>query len=257
MVMHTTLWVAGLAVLGIVVSAQDSSPPSPAGSGAAGRQQLLPTGTLRAGINAGNALTRAVGAQLARELARRLGAEAVLVEYPTPGAVTDAVGKEWDVAFIAADPERTGTLAFTPAYVELDATYLVRDASIRTVADVDRAGATIATGRTSAYTFVLRRELKSAEMVFPTEQEALAGLQAGTITALAGLRFGLLEIAARVPGIRVLPDNITRAQQAIAVPRANAAALAYVTAFVAEVKNNGFVADAIRKTGLTGASVAP
>jgi hypothetical protein len=145
MVMHTTLWVAGLAVLGIVVSAQDSSPPSPAGSGAAGRQQLLPTGTLRAGINAGNALTRAVGAQLARELARRLGAEAVLVEYPTPGAVTDAVGKEWDVAFIAADPERTGTLAFTPAYVELDATYLVRDASIRTVADVDRAGATIAT----------------------------------------------------------------------------------------------------------------
>jgi polar amino acid transport system substrate-binding protein len=251
MPMQTTVWVAGVALLGAVALAQDISAPDQR------RQQLVPTGRLRAGINAGNALTRAVGAQLARELARRLGAEAVLIEYPTPGAVTDAVGKEWDVAFVAADPERTSTIAFTPAYVELDATYLVREAAIRTVTDVDRAGARIATGRTSAYTFVLRRELKRAELVFPTEAEAIAGLQAGTITALAGLRFGLLEIAARVPGTRVLADNITRAQQAIAVPKANTAALAYVTAFVAEMKTNGFVAGAIRQTGLTGARVAP
>ena len=244
---HTSLWVAGLILMGTVVSAQES-----------GRQQLLATGKLRAGINAGNALTRAVGAQLARELARRLGAEAVLIEYPTPGAVTEGVGKDWDVAFIAADPERAGAIAFTPAYVELDATYLVRDDSpVRAVADADRAGARIATGRTSAYTFVLRRELTRAELVFPAEEDAIAGLRAGTITALAGLRFGLLEIAARVPGMRVLSDNITRAQQAIALPKANTAALAYATAFVAEVKANGFVAGAIRQTGLTGASVAP
>jgi ABC-type amino acid transport substrate-binding protein len=222
------------------------------------RQQLLTTGRLRAGINAGNALTRVVGTQMARELARRLGTEAVLIEYPTPGAVTEGVGRDWDVAFIAADPERTGAIAFTPPYVELDATYLVREASpIRAVADVDRTGAKIATGRTSAYTLVLRRELTRAELVFPTEQDAIAGLQAGTITALAGLRFGLLEIAKRVPGLRVLPGNITRAQQAIALPKANTAALAFVTAFVADVKANGFVAGAIRQTGFTGARVAP
>jgi polar amino acid transport system substrate-binding protein len=244
---HTSLWLAALTVLGVVVSAQESS-----------RQQLLPNGRLRAGINAGNALTSAVGAQLARELARRLGAEAVLIEYPDPGKVTEGAGRDWDIAFIAADPERTAAIAFTPPYVELDATYLVRDAStIRAVAGVDRAGATIATGRTSAYTLVLRRQLTRAALVFPTEADAVAGVQAGTITALAGLRFALLEIAARAPGTRVLADNITRAQQAIAVPKANTAALAFVTAFVAEVKANGFVAAAIRQTGLTGASVAP
>jgi polar amino acid transport system substrate-binding protein len=244
---HTPLLVTGLALVGAVVSAQEPH-----------RQQLLSTGKLRAGINAGNALTRVVGAQLARELARRIGAEAVLIEYPTPGAVTDGVGKEWDVAFIAADPERAGAIAFTPAYVELDATYLVRDISaIRAVTDVDQAGATIATGRTSAYTLVLRRELKRAGLVFPSEDEAIAGIQAGTITALAGLRFGLLQIAARTPGTRVLPDNITRAQQAIGIPRANTAALAYVTSFVADVKANGFVAAAIQQTGLPGARVAP
>jgi hypothetical protein len=58
-------------------------------------------------------------------------------------------------------------------------------------------------------------------------------------------------------GTRVLAGNITRAQQAIAVPKANTAALAYVTAFIAGVKKSGFVAGAIRQTGLTGASVGP
>ena len=238
---------AALAVLSAVLSAQDP-----------GRQQLLATGKLRAGINAGNALTRTVGAQLARELARRLGAEAVLIEYPTPGAVTAGAGSEWDIAFIAADPGRTETIAFTPAYVELDATYLVRgDSAIRAVPDVDRAGSVIATGRTSAYTLVLSRELEAATLEFPSEEAAIAGLQSGTITALAGLRFVLLQIAARVPGTRVLPDNITRAQQAVAVPKANTAALAYVTSFVADVKKSGFVAAAIQQTGLAGARVVP
>lgn len=242
----TSLGVAGLMLLSAIVSAQDPS-----------RQQLLPTGRLRAGINAGNALTQAVGAELARELARRLGTEAVLIEYPTPGAVADAVGREWDIGFIAADRDRQAAIAFTPAYVELDATYLVRDASIRTVADVDRDGATIATGRTSAYTLVLRRELKRAELVYPSEADAIAGIRAGTITALAGLRFVLLDVAGRAPGTRVLPDNITRAQQAVAVPKANAAALTYVTTFVAEMKASGVVAAAIARTGLAGARVAP
>jgi polar amino acid transport system substrate-binding protein len=243
---HTSICVVGLTLLGVAVSAQEPL-----------RQQLFPNGTLRAGINTSNALTQVVGAQLARELARRLGIDVVLVEYPNPGAVADGVGKDWDIAFIAADPDRTAAIAFTPAYLELDATYLVRDASIRRVADADRAGAKIATGRTSAYTLVLRRQLTRAELVFPSEQDAIAGLQDGSISAFAGLRFNLLQLATRVPGTRVLDDNITRAQQAIAVPKDNRAALAYMTAFVADVKKNGFVAGAIQKTGLPGASVAP
>jgi polar amino acid transport system substrate-binding protein len=243
----STAWIAaGLALAGVAAFAQEPF-----------RQQLSPTGTLRAGINASNALTQVVGAQMARELARRLGVGVTLVEYPNPGAVGDGVGKDWDIAFIAADPDRMAAMAFTPAYLELDATYLVRDPSIRRVADADRAGAKIATGRTSAYTLVMRRQLSRAELVFPSEQEAIAGLHDGSIAAFAGLRFNLLQIAARVPGTRVLDDNITRAQQAIAVPKENRAALTYVTSFVADVKRSGFVADAIQKTGLPGASVAP
>jgi polar amino acid transport system substrate-binding protein len=242
---HAASLMIGLVLMSTLVSGQDEA-----------RGQLLPTGSLRVALNAGNALTRVVGAELARELARRLKTEAVFREYPNPGAVTDAVGTGWDVAFIAADPDRAAAIAFTPPYVELDATYLVRnDSSIQRVGDADRAGAKIATGRTSAYTLVLRRELKRAELVFPAEDEAVSGLQSGTIAALAGVRFSLLDIAARTPGTRVLTDNITRAQQAIAVPRANRAALDYVTSFLADVKNSGFVAEAIKRTGLAGATV--
>src|SRR3954454_22649795 len=127
------------------------------------RRQLLPTGKLRVGLNSGNLLTRQVGTAIGRDLAGRLATDAVFVEYPTPGAVTDAVGKEWDIAFVAADPERMAAIAFTAPYVELDATYLVRDNSgINTVADADRAGVTIATAPTAAYTQVLKRDIRRA-----------------------------------------------------------------------------------------------
>jgi polar amino acid transport system substrate-binding protein len=222
------------------------------------RQQLLPTGKLRVGINSGNQLTRVVGRDLARELARRLGTEVVFIDYATPGLVGDAVGKELDIGFIAADPDRAKALAFTPAYVELDATYLVRgDSSIRRTADADRAGVTIATGATSAYTLFLRRELRSGRLVIMNGTEANAALQSGSVDAVAGLRDALLQSAMQVAGSRVLPDNFTRAQQAMAVPIANTAALAYLTAFLQDVARSGFVAAAVQKTGFIGASVPP
>jgi len=220
------------------------------------RRQLLPTGKLRVGLNSNNLLTTQVGKEIGRHLAQRLGTEAVFIEYPTPGAVTDAVGKEWDIAFVAADPERMGAIAFTPPYVELDATYLVRgDSDIKSVADADRPGVTIATAATAAYTLVLKRDIHRASLVFPSNDDALSGLQAGTVTAVAGLRDTLTRNAARIPGSRVVADNFTRAQQAIAVPKANAAALAYLTSYLQELKQSGFIADAVRKTGFAGASV--
>lgn len=220
------------------------------------RRELLTDGTLRVGINANNPLTRAVGAELARELARRLGANLTLTEYPSPGAVVAAVGTGWDIAFVAADPDRAAAIAFTPPYVELDATYLVTASSpIRSVADVDKAGVSIATAPTAAYTLVLRRELALAGLVPLDADEATAALLAGKVNAVAGLRFTLLETAARVPGTRVLPDTFTRAQQAIAVPRARTAALRYLTAFVEDVTRSGLVAAAITRTGLAGARV--
>src|SRR5205085_5285565 len=156
---------------------------------------------------------------------------------------------EWDVAFVAADPERMATIAFTPPYVELDATYLVPGGSdIRSVADADRSGITIATAATAAYTLVLKRDIRQATLVFVSNDDALERLQSGKVQAVAGLRDALLRSASRVPGAKVLPDNITRAQQAVAVPKANGAALAHLTSYLSNLKRSGFIADAVRKT---------
>src|SRR5262245_48487382 len=203
----------------------------------AAHKQLMPTGKLRVGLNYGNQLlvgrdrTRPEGVaiDLARELGRRLGTEVVFVGYATPGEVTEGVAKDWDIAFVAADPDRAQAIAFTPPYLEIDATYLVPAASTgRTVNDMDRAGAKIATGATSAYTLYLRRALKQAQLVLLANDAAVDALQAGSVDAIAGLRFALLQSAPRVPGSRVLADTFTRAQQAVAVPKANTAALAYL-----------------------------
>jgi polar amino acid transport system substrate-binding protein len=219
---------------------------------------LLPTGKLRVGINTGNQLTRVVSKEIARELATRLRVEAVFVEYPSPGAVADGVGRQWDVAFIAADPDREAAIAFTPPYVELDAAYLVTAASpIRSLADIDRRGVRIATGATSAYTLVLKRELKQAELVFLGTDEAVKALAAGTVQAVAGLRFDLAARASADPAVRVLNETFARAQQAVALPKANTAALAYVTEFLADAKRRGTIAASITRTGLTGATVVP
>jgi polar amino acid transport system substrate-binding protein len=219
------------------------------------RQQLVPTGTLRAALNTGNPLTRAVGAEIARELARRLGVETVLVEYPSPAALIDAA-KEWDIGFVAADPDREGVVQFTSPYVELEATYLVPgNSSIKTTADVDRPGIRIATGAGSAFTLVLKRDIKHAELMFAGNEDAFKALQEGRAHAMAGLRFNAMEWTSRVPGSRVLADSFARAQQAIAVPSGRPAARAYLESFIDELRRSGMIAAAIQKTGLAGARV--
>src|SRR3989454_12825966 len=85
--------------------------------------ELAPTGTLRAAINFGNTVLaqkdpasgepRGVSADLARELARRLGVPIDFRIYDAAGKVTaDATRGAWDIAFVARDPERAKDIEF-------------------------------------------------------------------------------------------------------------------------------------------------
>src|SRR5689334_22559635 len=98
------------------------------------RTELAPTGILRAGLNRSNFLLvtkgspdsdpRGVASDMARELARRLDVAVTFLNFKSPGEMADAV-KTWDVAFLGAEPARANEIDFTPAYVEIEATYLV------------------------------------------------------------------------------------------------------------------------------------
>src|SRR5262249_36273491 len=234
------------------------------------RSELAPTGTLRVGINHGNFLLvtpgssgtdpRGVAPDLARELARRLGVPVSFVRYETAGTMADAVRTGgWDGAFLGAEPQRANEIAFTAAYLEIPATYLVPAGSpITTIAEVDREGVRIAVAEKSAYELYLSRNITRARLV------RVQGLDGSfqvfvneKLEALSGLRPRLLMDVAKLPGARVLDGQFSAVQQAIGTPRAREAGAAYLRAFVEQVKSAGFVADAIARNAVQGVSVAP
>src|SRR5438034_1096590 len=79
----------------------------------------------------------------------------------------------------------------------------------------------------------------------------------GKVEALAGLRQGLIGLAAKHPGSRILDGQFFGVQQAVGVPKGREAGVQYLRGFVEEAKASGLVARAIERTGAHGVSVAP
>ena len=232
--------------------------------------ELAPTGKLRAGINFSNLLLvnkdggdgapRGVVIEVARELARRLSAPLKIVGFESPGAVADAATTgAWDVAFIAADPARAKHIEFTPAYVTIEATYLVRsDSPIRTQADIDRGGVRISVSDKSAYDLFLTRSLKHAQLVRADGTEnSFERFVSDRLDAMAGLRGMLLDYAEGDARYRLLDGSFTSAQQAIGTPRQRNAAASYLRDFVHDMKQSGFLADVLRSQNARGLAIAP
>lgn len=232
---------------------------------------IAPTGTLRASINLGNpilartdpasGLPCGVSVDLAREFAGRLGVSAEWVVFDTAAASVQAVGDgQADIGFFAIDPLRGAGIAFTAAYVLIEGSYLVHDASpLRAGDEVDRAGRTVVVGKGSAYDLFLTRELKHATIVrAPTSQAVVDTFVAQRADVAAGVRQQLEADAQRIGGLRLLPGRFMVIQQAMGVAKSRgAAAAACLSAFVEEMKASGFVAAALARHGIAGASVAP
>ncbi|MBS7788682.1 transporter substrate-binding domain-containing protein [Roseococcus sp. SDR] len=229
--------------------------------------QLAPTGVLRAAINMSNFLLvtgrgpagepDGVSPGMARAIADRLGVPVQYMPFPRPGELADAVGS-WDIGLIGAEPQRAEKIAFTPAYAEIEATYLVRgDSPITELAQVDRPGVRIAVTARAAYDLWLARNIRAAELL---RAESLDGafelFQREGLEVLAGLKPRLLTDAEALPGARILEGNFTTVQQAIGTARANAAGAAWLAEFVAEAKASGLVAGLIERHGVRGLSVA-
>jgi len=227
--------------------------------------ELAPTGTLRAGINLGNPLLvtgetasgdpEGVSPDMARAIAERLGLEVAYVPFASPGELADAAeANVWDIGLIAAEPARAETIAFSLAYSEIEATYLVPAGSpIQAIEDVDRPGVRIAISARSAFDLYLTRTLKHAELVRAQGLAASLDLfQRETLDVLAGLRPGLMENAASVPGARLLDGRFMAVQQALGTQQSKPAAAAFLKDFVEEAKTSGLVAKLIEKHGVTG-----
>ena len=231
--------------------------------------ELAPTGILRAGINLSNFLLvkknsagdpEGVAPDLAHEVATRLGVPAKYVPFKSPGELADAADKDmWDIGLIGAEPQRAEAIAFTPAYAEIEATYLVPSGSaLKTIADVNSAGVQVAVTARTAYGLWLDRNIKHAELIrSETLDSAYEQFVSGKLTALAGLKPRLLSDLEKLPGAHILDGRFTSVQQAIGTSRKNRAGAAFLRDFVEEAKASGLVARLIERYKVHGLSVAP
>ncbi len=230
---------------------------------------LAPTGVLRAGINMSNFLLvssrtadggpAGVSPDMAKAIADHLGLEIRYVTYPSPGVLADAANRdEWDIGLIGAEPQRAEVISFTPAYAEIEATYLVPAGSpFKTIADVDAPGARIAVTDRTAYGLWLDRNIRKAELVrSSTLDDALRDFCDQKLDALAGLRARLITDITSLPGARILDGGFMTVQQAVGTPKAKGDAIAYLTRFVDAARTSGLVSNLIRKHGVEGLSVA-
>lgn len=232
---------------------------------------FAPTGRLRASINLGNpilahrhATTGAPGGvsvDMARELAQRLGVDLELVVFDTASKSVDAVTNEQaDFGFFAIDPLRGQGIHFTAPYVLIEGSYMVRDDSpLQHNGEVDRPGTRVTVGKGSAYDLFLTRELKQAEIVrAPSSPTVVDVFVEQHLDVAAGVKQQLEADRQRFPGLRLLPGRFMVIQQAMGLPKGRGdAAAAYLRAFVEDMKASGFVAQALERHGIEGASVAP
>ncbi|PVX70725.1 ABC transporter substrate-binding protein [Paraburkholderia unamae] len=231
---------------------------------------FTPTGKLRASINLGNPIlagTDASGApagvsvDLARAFAATVGVALELVVFDAAGKSVQAVSEERaDFGFFAVDPLRGETIAFTAPYVLIEGYYLVRDASpIRRNEEVDQPQHRVTVGKGSAYDLFLTRELKHAQIVrAPTSPSVVQTFLDQNLEVAAGVKQQLEADAREAHGLRLLDERFMVIRQAMGVPKSRGAAAAQALhAFVEEAKASGFVAEALARHGIVGASVAP
>ena len=232
---------------------------------------VAPSGVLRAAINLGNPIlagkdlqtgkAKGVSVDLAQALADRLGVALSCEVFETAAQSVNAVTTQAaDVGFFAIDPLRGQGLNFTAPYVLIEGSYMVRnDSPLQDNAEVDRVGHRVVVGQGSAYDLFLTREIQHAEIVrAPSSPAVVDTFLAQDLEVAAGVKQQLQADAQRLPGLRLLPGRFMVIQQAMGLPKSSGeAAAVMLREFVQEMKACGFVAQALARHNIQGASVAP
>ncbi|MFF5501369.1 transporter substrate-binding domain-containing protein [Streptomyces roseolus] len=227
---------------------------------------LAPTGTLRASVNLGNPVLAqgtpeapaGITVDLAAEIGRRLA-------LPVETLCFDAARKSFeamadgraDLCFLAVDPAREKEVAFTSPYVVIEGVYAVpRDSPLVTVEDVDAPGVRVGVKQGSAYDLHLTRTLTRATVV--RGAEGVEVFRTLDLEAGAGIRQPMAAYVAAHPEVRLIDGRFMEIRQAVGTTRNRAPeTIAYLTSVVEELKKNGFVTDALRRSHQDPALVAP
>jgi polar amino acid transport system substrate-binding protein len=226
---------------------------------------LAPGGTLRAAINLGNpvlaqgtdAAPAGVSVDIAREIAARLDVPVELSCFDGARKSFEALlAGQADLGFMGIELARAAEIAFTAPYVLIEGVYAVASQSpLATVADVDRAGVRIGVRGGSAYDLFLTRTLRHATVV--RAAEGTEAFVSGNLEVAAGVREMMAEFLATHPEYRLLEGRFMEIGQAVGTAKTKRPETTrFLHGLIEELKANGFVADALRRSGQS-APVAP
>lgn len=243
-------------------------PPGPVGTPDAGaevRQALVPTGTLRIAAYAGSPTSlvrrpgsdeaRGMSVDIGREMAKRLGTPARIVEFERVEQVIDSLcNGEADMTITNASAARAALVDFTEPLVALELGYLVMaESPLRAIADVDRPGIRVGVSQGSSSQATLGRLYQSARLVpVPSLRAGADMLKEKRIDAFATNKGVLFQMADGLPGARVLDGRWGAESLAIAVPKGRDAGKAWLERFTSAVRQEGLVQRAAQRAGLRG-----
>lgn len=243
----------------------------PTGNATAADATLAPTGTLRAAYIVANVAQArhdpvtgtftGVAADITRELGRKANVSVTIMPLPTAASVLEAVKNGGaDIGFVAPNRDRSGVL-ISQTYVLVQQSALVRaDSPLVSVKDLDRPGRTIGVNTDDTVGVWLQQHLNFARVRATSDytmQEPFRWLREGIVDAFAGGRQRLASRAGNEPQLRMLPDNLLGVAQSIAVPSNRPERLALVNTAIDAMREDGFLADSVRRSGIDGLAVAP
>jgi polar amino acid transport system substrate-binding protein len=226
---------------------------------------LAPSGKLKIGYYLGSPTSmvkdprtgesRGLTVELGQALAKRLGVEVELKEYPRLAEVVEALKvAEVDFTVTNASPARTLIVDFSPTVVSLELGYLVMpNSKVVNASDVDRAGVVIGVSQGSSSQAALSKEIKLARLeAAPTLKVAGEWLAQNKIDAFATNKAILFELSNSVSSSRVLDGRWGLEHLAIGIPKKREAAHGFVNKFVEEMQRSGFVKEAADRAGMRG-----
>jgi polar amino acid transport system substrate-binding protein len=227
---------------------------------------LAPTGVLRASINLGNpvlaqgsaAEPTGVTVDIAREVGARLGLPVELVCFDAARKSFEALTSgAADICFLAIEPAREAEVAFTAPYVEIEGVYAVPvDSPVLNPDDVDRPGVRVGVKRGSAYDLFLTRTLQNATVV--RGDEGTDVFRAEGLEVAAGIRQPITAFVAANPAFRVVEERFMAIRQAVGTTKGRRPeTVDFLRELVEALKKSGFVAESLRRAGVSGVAVAP
>ena len=218
---------------------------------------LAPTGVLRVGVNVQNPLLvkiapngelDGIAPTVAKSIAEFISVPIQYVRYESAKRLADSVDDDaWDVAFLAADPERAAHIAFTKAYCELEASFLVRNtARLERLEQIDAAEVSIAVSAGSAYDLWLERNIKRAKLV---RAATLAGSASvfieQNLDVLAGLKPWLTNWAEHLQNVSLLEQSFMGVQQGIGLKHGKPDAVSYLNEVIESFTASGLLHDMV------------